>query len=154
MRVRDLRWYILASIIIIISYAGIALCFYLSISNGKVEESMKELALRACKNESQLVTEKIDEYTEMFTRDGNDSLIYYNAGLVDGQRVYKVTNPENPSELIDTRNVDDIKDKIFEKCPNQTGLANKFKDGVKVIYGQALSFENEYGNQEYYFYFY
>ena len=154
MRVRDLRWYILASIIIIISYAGIALCFYLSISNGKVEESMKELALRACKNESTLVTEMINEYDELFSSDGNDSLIYYNAGLVDGQRVYRIVNPDDPNELLETRNVDDIQDKIFEKCPNQTGLASKFTNGTTVLYGQALTFENERGNQEYYFYFY
>ena len=154
MRVRDLRWYILASIIIIISYAGIALCFYLSISNGKVEASMKELALRACKNESTLVTEKLNEYSEIYSSDSNDSLIYYNAGLVDGQRAYDIVNPDNPAETIRTKNVDDIKDKLFEKCPNQTGLASKFTDGVKFIYGQALTFENERGNQEYYFYFY
>ena len=47
LRVRDLRWHILACIILIFSYAGIAICFYLSISSGKVQDSMKILGLEA-----------------------------------------------------------------------------------------------------------
>ena len=79
MRVRDLRWYILACIILIASYAGIAICFYLSISNGKVESSMKELGLKACENEVQLVEDKLDE----FLNDDDQALLEINQPFTD-----------------------------------------------------------------------
>ena len=157
MRVRDLRWYILASIIIIISYAAIAICFYLSISNGKVENSMKELALRAAKNEATLVTDKLNDYYELFMNDTNDSLIYYDAGNSSGARTYNIIDPNDPDNIISTRDRDDIKNKIFEKCPDQTGLANNFAniEGNKILYGQSTQVEKPaVPNPEYYFYFY
>ena len=134
MRVRDLKWYILACIILIASYAGIAICFYLSISNGKVESSMKELGLKACQNEVQLVEDKLDEYYQMFVKDKDDVLVY------------------STNELIDNR--------VFERCPDQTGLANKFNDltGNKIIFGQSAQTEKQPAdkapNTDYYVYFY
>ena len=134
MRVRDLRWYILACLVLIASYAGIAICFYLSISNGKVESSMKTIGLNDCKNEVQILDSKFDEYYQLFTKDLNDTLVY------------------TTTELVDNR--------LFEKCPNQTGLANKFNniEGNKIIYAQSLQFEaqptDKAPNSDYYFYFY
>ena len=158
MRVRDLRWYILASIILIISYAAIAVCFYLSISNGKVEGSMKELALRACENEATMINDKLDDYYEMFTNDVNDSLIYYDAGVDEnGARIYDIIDPSDPSLTIETRDRDELKNKIFEKCPDQTGLANIFDESeeIKIVYGQSTQIERPaVPNPKYYFYFY
>ena len=157
MRVRDLRWYILASIIIIISYAAVAVCFYLSISNGKVEGSMKELALRACKNEATMVTDKLNEYYDMFINDTNDSLVYYEASKDNGASVYNIVDPEDSSLIIETRDKNDLKNKIFEKCPNQTGLSGVFVniEGNKIVYGQSTQIEKpQVPNPEYYFYFY
>ena len=134
MRVRDLRWYILACLVLIASYAGIAICFYLSISNGKVESSMKEIGLNACKNEVEILETKYDEYYQLYTKDLNDALVY------------------STTELVENR--------LFEKCPNQTGLSNKFANvgGNKIIYAQSLSFEvqpaDKAPNSDYYFYFY
>ena len=62
MRVRDLRWYILTSIIIIISYAAISFCYYLSIRNGMVEKSMKAIAQEVAEGRASLVEDTINEY--------------------------------------------------------------------------------------------
>ncbi len=59
MRIRDLRWYILASVILIISYAAIAVCYYLPI-RAKAEDSMKVLGLEATKNTASLAEERIN----------------------------------------------------------------------------------------------
>ena len=76
MRVRDLRWHILACIILIFSYAGIAICFYLSISSGKVQDSMKILGLEAVEEVKNEIENKVDSYFDIFTSNKNDSLVY------------------------------------------------------------------------------
>ncbi len=118
---------------------------------------MKELALRAVKNESTLVTDKLNEYYELFTSDTNDSLIYYDAGNQGGSKTYNIIDPENPDTIIETKDKDLIKNKIFEKCPDQTGLAGNFVniEGNKIVYGQSTQVERPaVPNPEYYFYFY
>ena len=76
MRVRDLRWHIMACIILIFSYAGIAICFYLSISSGKVQDSMKILGLEAVEEVKNEIENKVDSYFDIFTSNKNDSLVY------------------------------------------------------------------------------
>jgi hypothetical protein len=62
MRVRDLRYYFLAGVVLIVAYAALAVCYYLSIRNGKVENSMMQLGLQAAYVESTTVEEKVDSY--------------------------------------------------------------------------------------------
>ena len=76
MRVRDLRWYILASVIIILSYAAISFCYYLSIKNGMVEETMRSIATEISEGRSAIFSEKIDDLYDLFISDGNNDLVY------------------------------------------------------------------------------
>ena len=48
-RVRDLTWYILSCIVLILSYAAIAVCYYLPV-RAKAESSMKVLGYEATQN--------------------------------------------------------------------------------------------------------
>ena len=43
MRIKDLRWYVLTSIVLLISFASLSLCLYLPIK-GKVVASIEELS--------------------------------------------------------------------------------------------------------------
>lgn len=70
MRLRDLRWYILASIIILISYAGIAFCYYLPV-RAKAEDGMKVLGLEATVNTASIAEEKINSVYDTFIIDTN-----------------------------------------------------------------------------------
>lgn len=76
MRLKDLRFHILFSLILIISYAAIAICFYLSISSGKVESSMKELGLEKSTASVELFNETIRSYDRIYQADveGNNSI--------------------------------------------------------------------------------
>jgi len=74
-RLRDLKWYILASIIVIISYAAISLCYYLSVKSGKVEQSMKAISLEIAQGEIITAQEKIDSLYELYVSDTNNTLI-------------------------------------------------------------------------------
>ncbi len=65
MRLRDLRWYILASIILIISYAAIAVCYYLPV-RAKTESSMKVLGLEATVNVANMAEEKLNALYDSF----------------------------------------------------------------------------------------
>ena len=85
MRVRDLRWYFLAGVILIISYAAMAICYYLSIQNGKVETSMKQLGLEAAKWEAQTIEDRLSSYYEVFMSDEADSLTYVESRYVKGE---------------------------------------------------------------------
>ena len=74
-RLRDLRWYILASVIIIISYAAISLSYYTSIKSGRVEKSMKAISLEVVEAEAQIATDKIESLYQSFIADINDEMI-------------------------------------------------------------------------------
>ena len=76
MRVRDLRWYILASVIIIMSYAALSFTYYLSIKNGMVEETMKSIALEIAEGRTTLFSEKIDNLYDLYMSDVNNDLVY------------------------------------------------------------------------------
>lgn len=68
MRLKDLRWYILASVILILSYAAIAVCYYLPI-RAKAESSMKVLGLEATDNISMIATSKANAIYDSFMKD-------------------------------------------------------------------------------------
>jgi EAL domain-containing protein (putative c-di-GMP-specific phosphodiesterase class I)/GGDEF domain-containing protein len=76
LRVRDLRWHILACIILIFSYAGIAICFYLSISSGKVQDSMKILGLEAVEEVKKEVENKVTSDFDIYESDVTDTFVY------------------------------------------------------------------------------
>lgn len=76
MRLKDLRFHILFSLILIVSYAAIAICFYLSISSGKVEFSMKQLGLEKSTASVELFNDTIKSYDRIYQADidGNNSM--------------------------------------------------------------------------------
>lgn len=79
MRLRDLRWHILFSVILLISYAAIAICFYLSISSGKVESSMKELGLEKSTASVDLFTETVNSYYNIYVNDKDNTSDLFDA---------------------------------------------------------------------------
>lgn len=109
MRIKDLRWHILICIIIIISYAAISLCYYLSVKNGKVETSMKSISMEVTKSREVEIQNKIEDYYELYIKDENNSLT-------------------KMSE-------DDEEERVFEKCKTQNMLLNKFSavEGKKIL---------------------
>ena len=123
MRVRDLRWYILASIIIIISYAAMSFCYYLSIKNGMVENSMKAIAQEVAEARSVLVQDVVDEYYEMFVSDTDNKKVYKST------KYYDIT-PQNGQ--------------IFEACTKQLSLSKKLEkiEGQKVIMAKDTEFND------------
>lgn len=138
MRVRDLRWYFLTGLILIIAYAALAVCYYLSIRNGKVENSMKQLGLEAAEIESVTMSNKVKSYYELFYSDEDNTL-----SAKDGSAVFQV-------------------------AVTQTGLASRFtsytegtgEDAVtkyKPLFEQANAFDEKNStstiNSNYYFYF-
>ena len=151
MRVRDLRWYILGCIIIIVSYAAIAICFYLSISNGKVQTSMMDIGLRAAKEEAKLVEDRIANYYDIYNSDANDSLIYLNTGKLDesGRTIYRFVDPTDTTKVVQTTDTSLLKGKIFEMCPNQNGLASFFDNlDKKVLFKKSLDIEKANQNPD------
>ena len=74
MRVRDLKWYILASLLIIVTYAAISVAYFLSVRSGKVYQSMKAIAYEADTAYKNILEEKIDSYYKLYIEDTNDSL--------------------------------------------------------------------------------
>ena len=139
MRVRDLRYYFLAGVVLIIAYAALAVCYYLSIRNGKVESSMMKLGLEAAYVESTTMEEKVDSYYNLYYGDTENKLV-----STDGSTTFTVAK-------------------------NQTGLASRFKpvvkeDGTetgkfKPIFAQAATFDEanyettHAKDQNYYFYY-
>lgn len=71
MRVKDLRWYILACIILLISYAAIAYCFYLPVQ-AKAIGTMQSLSIEAVNNDIQIAQNSIQSYYQEFVN-GNHS---------------------------------------------------------------------------------
>ncbi len=134
MRLRDLRWHILAAIVIIIAYGAISLSYYLSIKNGKVETSMKAIALEVSEARSTEALEKINSYYEIFTKDETNSLVQFLDQEID----------EN---------------KIFEECKTRYRLVNKFDNvtGNKILIARESIFNRqnttEREDSNYYVYF-
>lgn len=65
MRVRDLKFQILICLVLIISYAGIAVCYYLPV-RVKAESSMQTLAIEAAINEAKVTDDILMSYYEAF----------------------------------------------------------------------------------------
>lgn len=70
MRLKDLKWYILASVILIISYAAIAICYYVPI-RAKAESSMKILGLEATENVSEIASSKVNSLYDAYMVDAS-----------------------------------------------------------------------------------
>lgn len=70
MRVRDLRWYILASIILIVSYAAIAFCYYLPVK-AKAEQSMRVLGSEAVVNTINVAEERVNALYDAYMIDAS-----------------------------------------------------------------------------------
>lgn len=68
MRLRDLKWYILFCLVLVIAYAAIAFCYYLPVRS-KAEESMKVLAKEAIQVQVELANEEILAAKEAFLLD-------------------------------------------------------------------------------------
>ena len=153
MRVRDLRWYILTSIIIIISYAAISFCYYLSIKNGMVENSMKAISQEVAEGRAALVQETVNTYYDMFTNDNTDE-IYGNGATSDDSKSKIYLAGETPEN-----------GQIFEVCEFQFSLTEKMTslEGNKVLlsrdsYFNSVKYNNDVTNGKvpdtrYYFYF-
>ena len=150
MRVRDLRWYILGSVILLVSYAAIALCFYLSIRSGKVDKSMKELGTEVVRYEDDL----LDKYSELdLTNFKNDT---------KNEKIY--SKPE-------TRTEDQVFQDFFKQdkqIPNNRATVLNYlclAAGVKLdenpsqsfaVFGNAAKIEGiggSYNDSNYYLYF-
>ena len=137
MRLRDLRWYMLAAVVLLVSYAAVAFCFYLSIRSGKVENSMKELGLEVAESQNTIVNEKINYYYDLYIKDVSNELVYD----------YRASHDNT---------------KVFERLGNhQQSLKSKFSGlDVAVVYEEAWTFEPTVVEQgvpvrdtNYYFYF-
>ena len=70
MRLRDLRWYMLAGIVLIISYAAVAFCYYLPI-RAKAESSMKVLGQEATVNVTKMAEDKLNSLYDSFLYDSS-----------------------------------------------------------------------------------
>ena len=68
MRLKDLRWHIIACSVLIISYLAIAFCYYLPIRS-RAEDSMKVLAKEALVVETDMTMQKINAYYDAFIID-------------------------------------------------------------------------------------
>ena len=153
MRVRDLRWYFLAGLILIISYAAMAVCYYLSIRNGKVENSMKQLGLEAAKAESATLDDRLSQYCDMYYEDTNDSLTYMESN-------YPRQNQETAEEWA-ARKEAAKKAHLFELAVDQSGLFSRFRaiEGTERFYpvfSDAVQFDESTSTNPsflYYFYF-
>lgn len=65
MRLRDLRWYIFSCIIIVLSYAAIAYCYYLPV-RAKTISSMEVLTEQAVNNDITIAENEIKSYYDQF----------------------------------------------------------------------------------------
>lgn len=101
MRVRDLRWHILVCIILLLSYAGIAICYYLSISSGKVEKSMKVLGLESVKEVRSEIENKVNSYYDIFLADSANSHVYKegSTAIENGFELFSMQSNSTPGKL-------------------------------------------------------
>ena len=65
MRLKDLRWYILTSIILLISFASLSFCLYLPIK-GRVVSSMEDLSKETLKANLEFTEDAIENYYKQF----------------------------------------------------------------------------------------
>lgn len=75
MRLKDLRWYIMSCLILIISYAAIAFVCYNTMVKSRVRNSMAELGQEASKMSSSLATAEVNSCYDSFQQVGFET--YY-----------------------------------------------------------------------------
>lgn len=138
MRVRDLKWYFLSGIILITAYAAMAICYYLSIRNGKVENSMKQLGLEAAQIESVTMENKVSSYYDLYFANEDNSLT-----AADDSGLFQIAKTQ--TGLVAR----------FESY--QVGSGEDAKTKYKPIFTQANLFDEKNStstiNLNYYFYF-
>ena len=113
MRLRDLKWYILASIILIVSYAAVSLCYYLSIRSGLIQQSMNKIALEVSLS-----------YNDMFAGEIKSKYQEF-AGLTSEELVKYIYTGDNIEEL------GQDSEYKYEIALNQSSYTTKFDDFAK-----------------------
>lgn len=109
MRLKDLKWYFLASIIIIIAYAAISLCYYISIRSGKIQSSMNAISLEVASGYSDMLSGEIkSKYTQFVSLTESE---LENAVLVSGD----IEEHTDASYL-------------YELAPHQSAFVTRFDD--------------------------
>ena len=139
LRLRDLRWHILACVILLIAYAGLAFAYYISISSGKVEKSMKTLGVNATEEVKTESESKINMYFEMFIDDESDSMVYTSGDL---------DNSDKPFELFSTQDNTTITKAAWSQRLTGENTAYAFSPANNIETQSANS-----RNYDYYVYF-
>ena len=107
MRLKDLRWYIMSCLILIVSYAAIAFVCYNTMVQSRVRNSMAELGQEASNMSSILATAQVNSYYDSFQQLGSETYYtitatettvadeaQYNTALDDGINLYTLENDE------------------------------------------------------------
>ena len=115
MRLKDLRWYILASVILILSYAAIAVCYYLPI-RAKAESSMKVLGLEATDNISMIATSKANAIYDSFMKDDLVVDTSFNQTALEGKFDAKGFK-DNERKIILARDKDFVFNSVVSPVP-------------------------------------
>lgn len=125
MRVKDLRWYILSSIILIFAFAGVSLSYVISIRSGKVNQSMLSITYSSTESYKEIVSAQIDSLYEKYKNDTNDDSV-----VIDYNYKSQANTLANGGEI------------KFYLCEQQTALANKtdFTNEVHYVIRQAYKF--------------
>ena len=113
MRLRDLRWYILSCIILIIAYAAIALLCYNNMVKSKVRTSMAELGTEASKSFSEVATASVNSLYDTYQEVGSETYYTITASEV-------VLSPDTF-----------VENTYYVVDGNNYVLATEFSDGVK-----------------------
>ncbi len=105
MRLKDLRWHIIASIILLTSYAALAICFYLTVRSAAIS-SLNDLTVNTLTQEAKVLESTIDSYYDRFLLGDFDGLEtdFNKAGYADkmGDKPWIL---EQPTKMI-TGNMD------------------------------------------------
>lgn len=142
MRLRDLKWYILASIILIVSYAAVSLCYYLSIRSGLIQQSMNKIALEVSLS-----------YNDMFAGEIKSKYQEF-AGLTSEELVKYIYTGDNIEEL------GEDSEYKYEIALNQSSYTTKFDDcgdDYKIHIAREYNFNRQASDEKpdmsYYIYF-
>ena len=113
MRLRDLRWYILSCIILIIAYAAIALLCYNNMVKSKVRTSMAELGKETSNTFSEVATSAVNSLYDTYQEVGSETYYTITASEV-------VLSPDTFED-----------DTYYVLKDNSYVIADEFVDGVK-----------------------
>ncbi len=107
MRLKDLRWYIMSCLILIIAYAAIAFVCYNTMVKSRVRNSMAELGKEASEMTSTLATTQVNSYYDNFQQVGYETYFTivatqttvanqdaYDKSVKDGSKFYTLVDGE------------------------------------------------------------